>query len=332
MEHIGIESEVLLIISTWLILVGSGIISGTMAGLLGIGGGVVLVPFLVTLGYLPIQAVATSSLAIVITSISGSIQNWRMGYFDPNRVLQLAIPALMTAQLGVYLSTLIPPYLLLCLFSALLLINIYLVQLKKRLASHQLYSHQPFAQKVISKWIPLSLLQLRFNLLLLFNIYTKQPKYSMTSWHRFNQTSRPLFRARSQHHSIRMPKINQILARFATGSAGGILAGLFGVGGGVIMVPLQMLLLRENIKVAIQTSLGVILATAISASVGHAAKGNVLVIEGILLGIGGLLGAQISTRALPKLSDSFVSSTFRVFLGVLAVYMLWQAWNSYQAM
>lgn len=66
----------------WLILATGGLFSGILAGLLGIGGGTVLVPLLVTLGYAPIQAVATSSLAILVTSISGSIQNWRMGYFN----------------------------------------------------------------------------------------------------------------------------------------------------------------------------------------------------------------------------------------------------------
>ncbi|NER82740.1 MAG: TSUP family transporter, partial [Leptolyngbya sp. SIO1D8] len=77
----------------------AGLLAGILAGLLGIGGGTVMVPILVTLGYEPIQAVATSSLAIIITSLSGSFQNWRMGYLDFRRVLLLGLPALVTAQL-----------------------------------------------------------------------------------------------------------------------------------------------------------------------------------------------------------------------------------------
>lgn len=242
-----------------IVLASGGLVSGIMAGLLGIGGGVILVPLLVTLGYAPIQATATSNLAIIVTSISGSIQNWRMGYLDWRRVIYLGLPAAIFAQLGVYLATKIPPYILLILFAILLLTNIYLVQWRNQL--------------------------------------TKSDRSTQTT------TFNPFF------------------AKVATGGAAGILAGLFGVGGGVIMVPLQMLLLKEEIKLAIQTSLGVIVITAVSATVRQAHEGNLLLIQGIILGCGGLLGAQISTRALPKLPDRVVNLIFRVFLGILSIYI-----------
>ena len=254
----------------WGVLGVGGLVAGILAGFLGIGGGTVLVPLLVALGYSPVQAVATSSLAILITSISGSVQNWRMGFFDFKRVILLGLPALVTAQLGVYLATRIAGYFLLLAFGLLLLLNIYLVELRKRLVAQAAQSEQR--------------------------------------------------------------GMNPAIARVMTGSAAGILAGLFGVGGGVIMVPLQILLLGETIKVAIQTSLGVIIITAVSACVGHALKGNVLAWEGLILGLGGLLGAQVSTRFLPKLSDQVVSLMFRVFLAILSIYIFWQAWVSYSSL
>lgn len=251
-----------------IILAAGGLVSGVLAGFLGIGGGTVLVPLLVGLGYTPVKAIATSSLAILITSISGSIQNWRMGYLNAKRVIYLGLPALLTAQIGVYLADRFTPYLLLTAFGLLLLLNIYLVELRKQLTT------------------------------------------------------------RNTTHQTR--NFNPVIAIIFTGSAAGILAGLFGVGGGVIMVPLQILLLEETIKVAIQTSLGVIVITAISACVGHTLNGNVLFTEGILLGIGGLLGAQISTRMLPKLPDEVVSISFRTMLGILSIYIFWQAWRNYR--
>lgn len=126
-----------------------------------------------------------------------------------------------------------------------------------------------------------------------------------------------------------MQKFNPVLSRIGTGSTAGILAGLFGVGGGTIMVPLQILLLGETIKVAIQTSLGAIVITALSTSIGYAMSGDVLLVKGIILGIGGLLGTQISTRILPKIADEVVSLAFRLMLCILSIYTFWLALIAY---
>lgn len=257
-----------MITGSLLILASGGFLSGILSGLLGIGGGFIVVSLLVSLGYTPLQAVATSTLVIVMSSISGSLQNWRMGYLDHKRVIHLGLPALITAPIGVYLANRIPSYLLLSIFGLFLIASIYLVELRKRLA-----------------------------------IQGKKSKE---------------------------PKINSVVSRIGAGSLTGILTGLLGVGGGAVLVPLQMLLLGEPIKVAIRTSLGVIVATAVSACIGHASEGHILFIQGFLLGAGGFLGAQISTRFLPKLSESIVVRLFRIFLAIISIYMFWQAWTIYQ--
>ena len=239
-----------------------GVFAGIIAGLLGVGGGIIIVPMLVFFGKLPVNAVATSSLAVVITSISGSFQNWREGNLNFKKVISLGIPAVVTAQLGVYLASRFSPLLLLALFALLLFFNVYLVSLRRRL--------------VIMEKI-----------------------------------------------SVNQDRI--FLNTILTGGAAGILSGLFGVGGGVIMVPLQMLLLGEKIKVAIQTSLGVIILTAISASIGHAVAGNILLTEGLFIGFGGLVGAQLGTRFLPKLSDRVVTIGFLSFIFIIALSIVYQA-------
>ncbi|MDJ0619068.1 MAG: sulfite exporter TauE/SafE family protein [Calothrix sp. MO_192.B10] len=254
--------------TNWLFLIFGGLFAGFMAGFLGVGGGTVLVPMQIALGYAPVQAVATSSLAIVITATSGTIQNWRMGFINFQRVILLGLPAVFTTQIGVYLANIFSSKVLLITFGLLLLLNILLVAWRKRLI--------------------------------------------LTETDAYNQ----------------QPTVDPNIARIITGGAAGILAGLFGVGGGIIMVPLQMVLLKEPIKVAIQTSLGVIVIISISASVGHALRGNILFAEGLILGFGGLLGAQVSTRFLPKLPDKTVSITFRILLAILSAYMFWKAWHS----
>ena len=223
-----------------LILAIGGIFSGVLSGLLGIGGGFIIVSLLVALGYSPIQAVATSSLVIVLSSSTGSFYNWRNGYLDLKRVVYIAIPAIIAAQLGVLLAVKIPDYVLLVVFSIFLIVNIFLIRLRKRLVA--------------------------------------QNKQSNSS-------------------------LNPVLSRIATGSIAGFLAGLLGVGGGAIMVPLQMLLLDEDIKVAIRTSLGVIVAATISSSINHAIQGNILFVVGLTLGIGGMIGSQLGTRVLPPAQE-----------------------------
>ena len=250
----------------WLILAIAGIFSGILSGLLGIGGGFIIVSLLVALGYSPIQAVATSSLVIVLSSSTGSFYNWRNGYLDLKRVIYIAIPAIVAAQLGVWLAVKIPDYVLLIVFSIFLITNIFLIQLRKRLVAQ-------------------------------------------------NKQSRNVF--------------NPAIAKISTGGTAGFLSGLLGVGGGAIMVPLQMLLLNEEIKIAIRTSLGVIVAATISSSINHAIQGNILFLVGLTLGIGGMVGSQLGTRVLPKLSDALVSRIFVLFLASMAVLNLWQAWKSY---
>ncbi len=252
------------------VLGGAGLVAGILAGFLGIGGGTIVVGILLALGYQPVEAVATSSLSITITALSGSVQNWRMGYLKFRQVLSLGLPALVTAQIGAYLADAVfSPRILLFAFAGLLFLNIYLVQLKKKITTHEPNSDTSTESK-----------------------------------------------------------INPIIAYLITGGIAGLLAGLFGVGGGVIMVPLQILLLNKSIKTAIQTSLGVIVITGLSACLGHAMRGNVIWLTGTLLGIGGLIGSQFSTRFLPKLPDKVISFSFRLLLVVLAFYVLKQAWQS----
>ncbi|CAA9336821.1 Uncharacterized UPF0721 integral membrane protein [uncultured Microcoleus sp.] len=273
-------------VSELLILGAAGLFAGILAGFLGIGGGTVIVPLLVALNYAPVQAVATSGLSIVITAISGSIQNWRMGYLSLSQVAGIGFPAVITAQIGAYLAGIFPPYLLLLSFGLLLWLNIYLIEVRKRLTAKK----KAEAEQGENPQLPITNYQLPNNSNILFH---------------------PTF------------------AKIATGSAAGLLAGLFGVGGGVIMVPLQILLLGESIKAAIQTSLGVIVITAISATAGHAARGNVLWVVGLILGGGGLLGVQVSTRFLPRLPDRIVSLAFRSLLAILSIYVFWQAWQKF---
>ncbi|WP_246828990.1 sulfite exporter TauE/SafE family protein [Synechococcus sp. PCC 7502] len=108
-----------------LILLISGFLAGAITGLLGMGGSLMLVPVMMSLSFEPVQAVGSCSLAMFITTISGSWSNWQSGNLGWQQVLTIGIPALITAQIGVYLASAVSPEFLLLVIALLIAINIY---------------------------------------------------------------------------------------------------------------------------------------------------------------------------------------------------------------
>jgi len=114
----------------------SGFIAGAVAGASGISGGVLLVPLMVSAGIAPLQSVATTTFAKCMIAAFGSWHNWRRGSLSYQRVLKLGLPAVVTAQLGVYFIQQVSASILLSAFGGLLLVNLYLIQLRRQL-THQ---------------------------------------------------------------------------------------------------------------------------------------------------------------------------------------------------
>lgn len=74
-----------------------GLLAGLLSGLLGIGGGVVFSPLLLALGLEPHQALATSTLAIVPTTLGGSLTHLGNGTLPPRQALVMALAAAVAA-------------------------------------------------------------------------------------------------------------------------------------------------------------------------------------------------------------------------------------------
>lgn len=276
-----------------LLFVGIGV--GVVAALLGIGGGLLMVPALNFWGATPLQAIATSLVGIVLSSASGTLQNWRMGQIRLERVAMLAPPAMLTTELGVWISNSLPPDILLVSFAVLQLVSIYLISLKRKLKKPDLRESRSGIERVRQ-----SVPQPNAVFFSTGRATVQQPAAKLSS----KITDREIFQT-------------QGIGLFA-----GVLSGLFGVGGGIIMVPLQMLFLGEDIKAAVRTSLGAIALISTWAVSRHAISGNVLWPAGICLGVGGLLGAQLGARILPKLPEHLVTLLFRLLLISLSTYMI----------
>ena len=100
------------------------------------------------------------------------------------------------------------------------------------------------------------------------------------------------------------------------GAAGGALSALFGVGGGVVMVPLMIMLCGYNSRAATATSLAAIAIIALWGTVTYGLLGNVNWGLAAVVGIPALLGVVIGVRVRARISAVLIS---RVFAGLLVV-------------
>ena len=103
------------------------------------------------------------------------------------------------------------------------------------------------------------------------------------------------------------------------GLLAGLLSGLFGVGGGTVIVPLLVLLLHFDQRIAAGTSLAAIVPTASVGVISYAVSGSVAWIPALILAAGAVVGAQIGTRLLPRISQTALRWGFVGFLVVVII-------------
>jgi uncharacterized membrane protein YfcA len=103
------------------------------------------------------------------------------------------------------------------------------------------------------------------------------------------------------------------------GLLAGLLSGLFGVGGGTVIVPLLVLVLAYNQRLAAGTSLAAIVPTATVGVISYALNDSVAWIPGLILAAGAVVGAQIGTWLLPRVSIIALRWSFIAFLVAVIV-------------
>jgi uncharacterized membrane protein YfcA len=93
-----------------------------------------------------------------------------------------------------------------------------------------------------------------------------------------------------------------VFALIIAGVVGGFLSGMFGVGGGLIMVPLLIWLAGMDQRRASATSLIAIVPTALAGSIGYAVGGQINFAAAGLIALGGIAGAPVGSYILRRLS------------------------------
>lgn len=108
----------------------------------------------------------------------------------------------------------------------------------------------------------------------------------------------------------------------AIGTAAGLFSGLFGVGGGTVVVPLLVLWLGFDERVATGTSLAAIVMIAAVGAVSQALYGNVHLGDGLLVGLPAVAGVLLGTWLQQRVSLRLLSGLFAALLVGLAADLL----------
>ena len=246
----------------WVTTLGAGLAAGLLAGLFGVGGGVILVPLLVLLlGRTQHQAHATSLVAIVLAAFAGGARYAAAGEVAWGGAAALAAGAVVAAAFGVRVLPRLTESTLRRAFGVLLVV----------LALRLLLAGSPDT-------------------------------------------------AAGEHAIALGPGV--IALHIAGGVATGALSAIFGVGGGVIMVPLLVIAFGYPQHLAEGTSLVVIIPTALSGALAHGREGYTQWGLGIRLGLGGVVGALLGAQLALSLPADTLARSFGALLAVVAVLLL----------
>jgi uncharacterized membrane protein YfcA len=117
--------------------------------------------------------------------------------------------------------------------------------------------------------------------------------------------------------------IQEILLLIAIGIAAGMLSGMFGIGGGVIMVPAMVFLLGMTQHSAQGTSIGLmLLPIGILAAYNYHKEGNLNIQYGLVIAAAFVIGGYFGSKISLGLSETFLKKGFGILMMVLAVKMI----------
>jgi uncharacterized membrane protein YfcA len=239
-------------------LVGIGVLAGGLGALLGVGGGVVLVPALILLAGLTFsEAVATSLVCVVATSVAGSAVYLKRGVVDLPVAIELQYFTVMGAV----------------------------------------------AAGLAAAFVPATPLYFAFAALLTVTAYRMWPRERTTNRH--------------------TPELHHPTAVAAGASVGaGVIAGLLGVGGGVLNVPILHVVLGRPFDRAVATSVLMIGVTAAAAAAVYLVRGVVDVPTAAVTLVGTLGGASVAAGIGRRLSQRLLTMAFSLLLLYVAYRMV----------
>ncbi len=282
------------------LIVGLGLLVGLLSGLFGVGGGFLMTPLLIMIGIPPTVAAASDSLQIVGASTSGTFAHWRLGNVDFKMGIYLLIGGFTGGLAGVQLIKMLR-----MMGNADVVIKITYVLMLGIVGAYMFFESLSALKKA------------------------KQGKQAA-------EAAETHSAAKKESGFVRFLKSLPLQTRFeksgvthsallviVLGAFVGVLAAIMGVGGGFLMVPVMVYLLRMPMHVVVGTSLFQILFTCIEVSFLQAYVNHTVdFILAVLLLLGSTFGAQIGTKLGRKLHGDQLKILLAMIVLVVTVKML----------
>ncbi|CCB64044.1 MULTISPECIES: sulfite exporter TauE/SafE family protein [unclassified Hyphomicrobium] len=270
-----------------------GMSVGFLSGLFGVGGGFLLMPLLTFLGIPSAVAVATSASHVVASSVSGAITHYRRGNVD----IRMGLVMLAGGLTGTYLG-------------------VSAVKILRRLGYFD------------------------FTVALMYVIFlgvvgTVIFVEGINSSRRVRSTGGTTARKSGQHgwmeglpFKMRFPRSKLYISAVPPVIIGmfiGCLSAIMGIGGGFIIIPAMIYLLRMPTGLVIGTSLFQIVFVAALATVLHAVENKTVdVVLALILIVGGVIGAQFGTMVGEKLRGEHLRALLGAVILLVAARMAYE--------
>jgi hypothetical protein len=274
------------------VLLGLGGAVGFLSGMFGVGGGFLMTPLLIFTGIPPAVAVGTEAVQIVATSMSGVLAHWRRKAVDFKMAGVLLAGGAVGSVTGVLIFSALRNEGQIDLFISLAyvvflgVIGALMMNESLRAIRAQRQGRSVAVRKPGTHgWIHGLPLKVRFR--------------------------------RSRLYISAVPPL-------LIGLLVGILSAIMGVGGGFIMVPAMIYLLRMPTNVVVGTSLLQIMFVTALASIMHATLNQTVdIVLAMLLLVGGVLGAQIGVRVGHKLRGEQLRALLAAMVLLVCLRLAW---------
>lgn len=277
----------------WLVILVMGAAVGFLSGMFGVGGGFLLTPLLIFYGIPPTVAVATTASHLTASSASGALAQWR------RRTIDLKLAAVMVAGgvagtwFGVWVFALLRKIgqveLAVSLGYVILLGVVGALMLNESLATLRASASGSQAARAARNqernWIHALPFKMRF-------------------------------RVSRLYISVIPPLLIGVLV--------GVLSAVMGVGGGFIVVPAMIYLLRVPTNIVMGTSLVQILFVTATTTILQATNNyTVDIVLAVLLVLGGAVGAQFGVRMAARMQGEHLRLLLGLLVLAVAIRLLW---------